>query len=67
MRKICCGDGRDRRSISEIGTAVLVRQRDFGGTSGSSGLTPGRIVAVATNAQQPGGQGRLGLDGENRS
>ena len=53
MRLIYCGDGRDRRSISQIGTAVLIRrQRDFGGTSGSRGLTPGRIVAVATNARQ---------------
>ena len=38
--------------ISEIGTAVLVRQCDFGGTSGSRGLTPGRTVAVA--ARQTG-------------
>ena len=44
-----------------------VRQRDFGGTSGSRGLTPGRIVAVATNARQTAEQGRLGLDGENRA
>ena len=42
------------RSISEIGTAVLERQRDFGGTSGSRGLTPERIVAVAANARQTG-------------
>ena len=44
-------------SISWVGTAVLVRQRDFGGTSGFRGLTPGRIVAVATNARQNGRPG----------
>ena len=46
---------------------VLVRQRDFGRTSGSRGLTPGRNVAVATNARQAAGQGRLELDRESRS
>ena len=54
MRLICCERGRDRRSISQIGTVVLVRKRDFGGTSDSRGLNPGRIVAVATNARHTG-------------
>ena len=31
-----------------------MRQCDFGGTCGSIGLTPGRIVEVATNARQSG-------------
>ena len=34
-----------------------MRQRDFGGTSGSRGLTPGRNMAVATNARQTGRAG----------
>ena len=57
MKLICCGDGRDRRSISHVGEAVLVRLRDFGGTSGFGGLTPGRIGAVATNVRQGGRAG----------
>ena len=57
VRLICCGDGRDRRSIFWVGTAVLVRQRDFEGTSGFRGLTPGRMVVVATNARQSGRPG----------
>ena len=67
VKLICCGDGRVKRSISYIGTAVMVRQRDFGGTSGSRELNPGSIVTVATDARQTSRQRRLGLDRENRS
>ena len=34
-----------------------MRQRDFGGTYGWRGLTPGIIVAVATNVRQNGRAG----------
>ena len=45
-----------KADISWIGTAGMVRQCDFGGTSGSRGLATGRIVAVATNARKPAGR-----------